>query len=110
VLQPEPILLTATATNTSVLCNGGATGSVSATATDGTAPYNMSWAGPVTGNPAGTEITLSGGSYSVNNAPAGLYTISITDANGCVTTTTTTIIEPVLLTATAANTGALCNI
>jgi len=69
----------------------------------------MSWAGPVTGNPAGTEITLSGGSYSVNNAPAGLYTITITDANGCVTTTTTTIIEPVLLTATAANTGALCN-
>jgi gliding motility-associated-like protein len=69
----------------------------------------MSWAGPVTGDPAGTEITLSGGNYSVNNAPAGLYTITITDANGCVTTTTTTIIEPVLLTATSANTGALCN-
>ena len=105
----EPVLLTATATNTSVLCNGGTTGSVSATATNGTAPYNMSWAGPVTGDPAGTEIALSGGNYSVNNAPAGLYTITITDANGCVTTTTTTIIEPVLLTAAAANTGALCN-
>ena len=105
----EPVVLTATATNTSVLCNGGATGSVTGTSTGGTAPYDMSWIGPNTGNPAGTEIGNDGGSYTVNGAPAGLYTITITDANGCIATAISTVIEPTLLSASATNTSVLCN-
>jgi gliding motility-associated-like protein len=105
----EPTTVSATATNTSVLCNGGTTGSVTGLASGGTAPYDMSWAGPNTGDPAGDEINTDGGSYTVNGAPAGTYTITMTDGNGCVATTTTQIIEPAGLTASALNTAVLCN-
>ncbi len=105
----EPSLLVATATNSSVLCNGGASGAVTGTATGGTAPYDMSWMGPNTGNPAGTEINTDGGSYTVNGAPAGAYTLTMTDVNGCTTTTTTTLMEPLPLSASNTNTPALCN-
>jgi gliding motility-associated-like protein len=105
----EPTTVSATATNTSVLCNGGTTGSVTGLASGGTAPYDMSWSGPNTGDPAGDEINTDGGSYTVNGAPAGTYTITMTDGNGCVATTTTQIIEPAGLTASALNTAVLCN-
>jgi len=105
----EPTSVTALATNLAVLCNGGTTGSVTGLASGGTAPYDMSWSGPNTGNPAGDEINTDGGSYTVNGAPAGTYTITITDGNGCVATTTTQIIEPAVLTASVLNTAVLCN-
>jgi gliding motility-associated-like protein len=105
----EPTSVTASAINTSVLCNGGTTGSVTGTATGGTAPYDMSWVGPNTGDPAGDEIAADGGSYTVNGAPAGAYTITMTDANGCLSTATSQIIEPALLSASATNTAVLCN-
>jgi len=105
----EPTTVTASATNTAVLCNGGSTGSVTGIASGGTAPYDMSWVGPNTGDPVGDEITNDGGSYTVNGAPAGTYTITMTDGNGCVATTTTQIIEPIGLTASALNTAVLCN-
>lgn len=105
----EPTVLSASSVNSSVLCNGGTTGIVSGTATDGTAPYDMSWTGPLSGDPVGNEISNSGGTFTVNNAPAGSYTIIMTDANGCVATTTTTITEPALLSAAAINTSTLCN-
>jgi hypothetical protein len=105
----EPALLSASATNTAVLCNGGSSGSVQGTATGGIAPYNMSWVGPNTGNPVGDEITTDGGSYTVNGAPAGNYTITMTDGNGCIATTTTIIVEPILLQVNAAPVPPLCN-
>ena len=105
----EPTTVTASSTNTSVLCNGGTTGSVTGVASGGTAPYDMSWTGPTTGDPAGDEINTDGGSYTVNGAPAGSYTLTMTDGNGCIATTTTQITEPVVLTASANNTAVLCN-
>ena len=105
----EPAGLIASALNTAVLCNGGASGSVQGTATGGTAPYNMSWTGPNTGNPAGDEINTDGGSYTVNGAPAGTYTITMTDGNGCIATATTSVIEPTVLQVNAAPVPPLCN-
>ncbi|NBP05618.1 MAG: hypothetical protein EBV15_05260, partial [Bacteroidetes bacterium] len=105
----EPVGLTASATTTPVLCNGGASGSIEGTATGGTAPYNMSWTGPNTGNPAGDEINTDGGSYAVNGAPAGSYVITMTDGNGCSATTTSTIMEPAILQINATPVPPLCN-
>lgn len=50
---------------------GANTGSVSATASGGTAPYSYLW------QPGGYTTA------TVNNLPAGTYTVSVTDASGC---------------------------
>jgi gliding motility-associated-like protein len=80
------------------ICNGG-TGSATVTTTGGLGPYTYNWMpGNLTGD---TQSGLA----------AGVYTISITDANGCTGTSTVTINEPTALTtnnfgATASTCGA----
>jgi len=105
----EPTALVATASMTPVLCNGGSTGTLSGTASGGTSPYNMSWIGPISGDPSGNEINASSGSYSVNSAPSGSYSITMTDANGCTATTSIQITQPLPISASATNSPALCN-
>jgi hypothetical protein len=93
-----------------VLCYGGQDGSIIVTAAGGNAPYNVSWSGPVSGNPAGNEILNSGGSYIIANIPAGTYTLTITDSNGNADTQTVTITQPQSsLLASAVGTNVLCN-
>jgi len=87
VVITEPTILTASSTTTNVLCNGG-NGSVNVTANGGTAPYS------------GTGI------FSV---AAGTYSYTVTDANGCTATTTATVTEPAVLTASTTVTNVLCN-
>ncbi len=93
----QPPALTLTLTNTPVKCNGGATGSVTATAGGGTPAYTYAWA--------------PGGSTSSNTTglTAGTYTCTLTDANGCTITASTTITQPTALTLTATNTPVKCN-
>ena len=62
--------LSATASVVLVSCNGGSNGSATINAAGGTAPYTYLW-----GNGATTQ-TISG-------LMAGLYTYTVTDANGC---------------------------
>lgn len=52
----------------------------------GTAPYQVVYTGPISG-----DITVNGTITSINDAPAGDYTIMVTDANGCTETETTTV-------------------
>ncbi|TND06976.1 MAG: fibronectin type III domain-containing protein [Bacteroidetes bacterium] len=80
-----------------VQCFGGTNGTATAAPTGGTGPYTYSWA--PSGGTAATE----------NNLPAGSYTCTITDANGCVTTTSVTITEPPQLTVSSAGLDATCN-
>lgn len=61
----------------------GAAADISVTATGGTAPFNVSWSGTASGNPAGTEIANSGESYSIPNLGSGTYDITVIDANNC---------------------------
>lgn len=78
----QPAVLTAT-TNAvaNAACFGKADGSVSATPAGGTAPYTYAWSG------GGTKANKSGIS-------AGTYTVTITDKNGCSTTSSVTITQP----------------
>ncbi|KAF5043662.1 hypothetical protein DSECCO2_499910 [anaerobic digester metagenome] len=64
-----------------VTCFGGSDGSVSLTVTGGAVPYSYAW------NPAQANAP------GANNLPAGTYTITITDAVGCDTTVSATLIE-----------------
>lgn len=72
---------------TNVLCNGGTTGTLTASATGGTAPYQYSI--------DGTNWQASG---SFAGLIAGTYTAQVQDANGCtISATPVTITEPVAL-------------
>lgn len=73
VTQPATAL-TPTNTVTNVLCYGASTGSVSVTATGGTAPYTGT--GNFTGKAAGT------------------HTFTVTDNKGCTATTSATVSQP----------------
>ncbi|GAB4131787.1 MAG: hypothetical protein Fur0041_02490 [Bacteroidia bacterium] len=93
----QPTALTATQTQTNVLCNGGSTGSAAVTASGGTPGYTYSWAPS-----GGTGATATG-------LAAGNYTCTITDANGCFITRTFSITQPTALSATQSQTNILCN-
>jgi hypothetical protein len=81
-----------TITPTNVTCAGGSNGSIQVTAIGGLQPYNVSWSGASAGNPGGTEIATSGGMYNITNLGAGMYSITVTDANALTAVANTTLI------------------
>mgnify|MGYP003634266883 FL=1 len=77
-------------------CNGVCDGSMTVVPTGGTLPYSYAWS--------------SGGSTDTENALcAGIYFVTVTDANGCVFIGTDTIVEPTLIMNTEVLVHATCN-
>ena len=72
LLEPDPISLDFTITNES--SPGAGDGAITAMASGGTGPYEYDWFNPSTGPLSGPTIS---------NLNAGIYTIIVTDANGC---------------------------
>jgi hypothetical protein len=96
----SPTLLVATATYTDVSCFGGADGTITVTATGGTTPYAYSLDGGMTPQASNVFSGLS----------AGMYVVTVIDANECQATVSVTIAEPAeALAASASATGASCN-
>ena len=96
VTQPA-LALSNSGSVTTVLCNGGADGSISTITQGGTAPYSYSW---------------SNGATTANlvNLPAGTYTLTVTDANGCQTTSTFQVTQPTQpITLTETHIDVACN-
>ncbi|HEY3412574.1 MAG TPA: hypothetical protein VGM51_05865 [Armatimonadota bacterium] len=84
ITQPNSAL-SASAKSTDVGCAPVSAGSVTVTVSGGTAPY------AVVVNSVTKNITTSGGSATFGTLPAGTYTATVTDANGCKTTATATV-------------------
>jgi gliding motility-associated-like protein len=82
VNAPAPIAVTGVASN--VNCFGGATGGVNVTVTGGTPGYTFNWSGPSTSNVE-----------DLSNAPAGNYTLLVTDTKSCTKTATFAISQPI---------------
>jgi hypothetical protein len=80
----EPAVLGITGSVNNVTVTGGSDGSVDVTASGGTSPYSYLW------NDGSTDEDRTG-------LAAGTYTVTITDAGGCVITQTFTISEPAVL-------------
>jgi gliding motility-associated-like protein len=80
-----------------ISCNGATDGSITVSMSGGaTPPFTYVW------NPnVGTTAT-------VNNLPVGTYTVTITDAFGCIATATQAIIQPNALVVTPTNTNVSC--
>ena len=91
--------LTTTASETDVLCNGGATGSITV-------------AQPLIGN-APYEYSLDGITWQSSNIfpglTAGTYTVQYREVNGCQGTLSITVNEPATLTASSAMVPVVCN-
>ncbi|MDP5199884.1 MBG domain-containing protein [Flavobacterium sp. DG2-3] len=92
----QPSILSATKSHTDVLCNGGATGTATVTASGGNGSYTYSWAPS-----GGTAATATG-------LTQGIYTCRITDGKGCFLTESFTINQPPALTATPSKIDATC--
>ncbi len=94
----EPAALAANITNTAnVSCNGGTNGSAAVNVNGGTAPYTYSW------NTVPAQLTPN-----ASNMPAGSYTVTVSDANGCATVSTVTITQPTPVTVTTTGTDTVC--
>ncbi|HEY1645910.1 MAG TPA: SprB repeat-containing protein, partial [Candidatus Saccharimonadales bacterium] len=94
----QPTLLTATISATNnVLCYGGV-GSATVTAGGGTLPYTYLWAHSGGTNATGTGLTV------------GVYTITVSDHNGCSATAGTTITQPTALTMSTTTIHSYCNL
>jgi hypothetical protein len=91
----QPSLLTASIAATMTSC-GVANGGATVTASGGTPNYTYAWTN------GGTTAAISG-------LGAGSYTVSVTDANGCRATASTTITASTTLDATGTVTNVRCN-
>jgi uncharacterized repeat protein (TIGR03803 family) len=90
ITQPSALSIFVTNT-TPATCYGNSNGTITFTGSGGTAPYTYNW------NPG------NGSSDPATGLSAGIYTITVKDANGCTATTTGVITQPALLSATISN-------
>lgn len=81
-VNSDSLILTSSQTNVS--CNGGANGVATINSTNGTAPYKYLWS-----NGAITQ--------TIDKLSAGIYTVTVTDANNKTSEASVTIVQPTLI-------------
>lgn len=81
VTQP-PVLQAQVVSVTNVSCFGGSNGSISVAGAGGTGGYTYSW------SPAGSNTS------AISNLSQGNYTVILTDASGCTTTSSVVVTQP----------------
>jgi gliding motility-associated-like protein len=98
-LISQPALLKDSISDSSnISCFGIPNGSATVGVIGGTTAYTYSW------NTTPVQLTAT-----ASNLPIGSYTVTVTDANHCVTTATVTLTQPPALTLTATKTNVTCN-
>ncbi|MEL6924436.1 MAG: gliding motility-associated C-terminal domain-containing protein, partial [Bacteroidota bacterium] len=88
ISEPDPVMASISG-STPPACSGDATGSASAAASGGTAPYTFAWSNGAT-------------TTDLSDLPAGNYDLTVTDANGCTMEASFMIADPPPVTAAAA--------
>ncbi len=96
VVVAEPLILAVTNSFTAPSCNGVCDGTATAAPSGGTAPYSYSW-------------SLNGlTSSTISNLCAGIYTVYVTDLNGCTVSQSVTVSQPSILIANASKSNPTC--
>jgi hypothetical protein len=93
----QPNSMTAGVTVKNVSCFDGIDGAITVNVNGGQPPYSYSWSDGTTGG------------NSIVGRPAGTYTVTVTDGNGCTTTAQAVIIEPIQISITGNITHVTCN-
>ncbi len=94
ITEPTSVIASAVV-DQNASCNGFNDGQATASGAGGTPPYSFNW------SDGQTNATATG-------LAAGTYTVTVTDNVGCDDTTSVTITEPTLLTATIATVDPIC--
>lgn len=89
ITEPEALMIDCVV-QSQVSQFGGMDGAAEIALGGGTAPLLVQWFGPVLGE----STLLMAGSLSINNLPAGTYSVLVTDANNCTIECDFTIEEP----------------
>ena len=93
----EPSLLASAVNDTrDVSCNGGNDGAVDLGVSGGTLPYSYSWSGGAT-------------SEDLLNASGGVFSVTVTDDNGCTDIASGTLNEPSAITSSVTGTDSGCS-
>lgn len=92
----QPDLLVANTVPGATLCNGTATGTLTAAGEGGTEPFNFSWSNGTSGN-------------TIPNVSAGIYLLTITDSQGCTASTDITILDAPVLQVTVNSIATTCS-
>lgn len=87
--------ITATINQTPPACSTSSNGSLSGVVAGGTPGYTLNWSNGVQGNPN-------------SGLSAGNYTLTVTDANGCTGTFTTSLVAPSTITVSATTASPTC--
>ncbi len=88
--------LSASTTASNVSCFGSSNGQINAAGAGGTSPFSYLWS--------------TGGTTSfINNLPVGAYSVTVTDAQNCVSTATASVSQPSLLVCAATATAQSAN-
>ncbi|QTN37776.1 SprB repeat-containing protein [Cryomorphaceae bacterium] len=94
--EPAAIVITNDPANkTDLDCFGDTDAFISVTASGGTGMLSYSWSNGVNGQ-------------SISGVPGGVYTVNVTDANGCVESVSYTVTEPAAITVTGTTTDPSC--
>lgn len=97
ITQPNPLNVTINATM--LACNGDCNGTAAATVTGGTAAYSFSW----------TPSTITGHlTNTVSSLCSGVYSVNVTDLNGCTAAASVSITQPTPLTIVTSATDVSC--
>lgn len=94
ITQPTKVNVSASV-GQNVGCNGGNNGSASVAASGGSGTYTYNW------NTGATGQTISG-------LTAATYTVTVKDANNCITTSVAVVTQPTTLTSTSIKQDASC--
>jgi hypothetical protein len=96
VTLTQPAAIVGTSVTTNVACFSGANGAINFTANGGTSPYTFAW-----NNGTITE--------DISGLVAGTYTVTVTDANNCTASFSTTVSQPTALAPSTSVTNSLCS-
>ncbi len=94
--EPE-ILLAENTSPTNVSCNGGNDGSATIVVTGGTPGYNYDW-----------SDNAFDGQDAPSNMSSGMYSVTVTDGNGCTVVVDLSIIEPSAMTLSTSSSPTAC--
>tara|TARA_R110002050_G_scaffold297339_2_gene458631 strand:+ start:42133 stop:48060 length:5928 start_codon:yes stop_codon:yes gene_type:complete len=92
----EPTALALSVSGVDISCNGMNDGSITTTASGGTSPYSYAWS-----NGASTS--------GLTNLGAGVFSVDVTDANGCMTSDFASISEPAAVVVDLGSARILCD-